>query len=276
MRMHAIQTGTLVIKQRQRQGQGHGEMRLLNTLLDRTWTEPLPIYAWVIEHPEGIIVVDTGETAHVSEPGFLPWWNLFLKWNRKEFVSAPQEIGPQLRAIGIAPEAVRWVVLTHLHIDHVGGLAYFANAEIVVSKKEYSDAIAPIGRLQGYLPQHWPTWFTPRLIEFSHTHYGPFVESFALTPSEDIYLVATAGHTAGHLSLIVQDEGTAFFFAGDASYTEQLMLQQIVDGISPKERIARQTLARILQYVQSTPTVYLPSHDPGSAQRLAARQIAFA
>ena len=60
MRMHALQTGTVAIKQRQRHGQGRGGMRLLNTLLDRDWTEPLPIYAWLIEHPEGIIVVDTG------------------------------------------------------------------------------------------------------------------------------------------------------------------------------------------------------------------------
>jgi hypothetical protein len=63
MRIHAIQTGTVAIKENQRRGVGHGAGRLVNTLRDRTWTEPLPIYAWAIEHPEGLIVVDTGVSA---------------------------------------------------------------------------------------------------------------------------------------------------------------------------------------------------------------------
>ena len=68
MKIHAIQTGTVAVKTRQVEGVGHGRRRLLNTFLDRTWTEPLPIYAFAIEHPEGVIVVDTGETARNS-PG---------------------------------------------------------------------------------------------------------------------------------------------------------------------------------------------------------------
>ena len=63
MKIHAIQTGTVAIKTRQRSGKGEGFGRLVNTLLDPEWTPMLPIYAWVIEHPEGVIVVDTGETA---------------------------------------------------------------------------------------------------------------------------------------------------------------------------------------------------------------------
>jgi hypothetical protein len=51
MRIHAIQTGTVAIKKRQRQGEGKGLVRLKNTMLDTEWTDPLPIYAWVIEHP---------------------------------------------------------------------------------------------------------------------------------------------------------------------------------------------------------------------------------
>ena len=73
MRIHAIQTGTVAIKTRQLSGRGRGALRPYITLLDSTWTEPLPIYAWVIEHPEGLIVVDTGETARVAEPGYFPW-----------------------------------------------------------------------------------------------------------------------------------------------------------------------------------------------------------
>jgi hypothetical protein len=63
MRIHTIQTGTVAVKQRQVRGAGHGIQRRVNIVLDRAWTEPLPTYVWVIEHPEGIIVVDTRETA---------------------------------------------------------------------------------------------------------------------------------------------------------------------------------------------------------------------
>src|SRR5689334_2641590 len=70
MKIHPIQTGTVQIKPSQRVGRGRGWMRQVNILLDRTWTEPLPIYAWAIETDEGVIVVDTGETARTSEPGY--------------------------------------------------------------------------------------------------------------------------------------------------------------------------------------------------------------
>lgn len=54
-----------------------GRARLLMTLADRQWTRPLPVYAWAIEHPEGVIVVDTGETARASEPGYYPRWHTY-------------------------------------------------------------------------------------------------------------------------------------------------------------------------------------------------------
>jgi glyoxylase-like metal-dependent hydrolase (beta-lactamase superfamily II) len=63
MKIHAIQTGTVTIKPSQCVGRGRGSMRQLNILLDRSWTEPLPIYAWAIETADGVVVVDTGETA---------------------------------------------------------------------------------------------------------------------------------------------------------------------------------------------------------------------
>ena len=60
MRIHVIQTGTVAIKQVQRHSDTSGNP-VVNILRDPTWTEPLPIYAFVIEHPEGLSVVDTGD-----------------------------------------------------------------------------------------------------------------------------------------------------------------------------------------------------------------------
>src|SRR2546430_5120201 len=136
MRIHVIQTGTVAIKQRQVHGVGYGFQRRLNTLLDSHWTEPLPIYVWVIEHPEGAIVVDTGETARVTEPGYFPRWHPYPRFGVRMGVEPQQEIGPQLRQLGIEPGDVRRVVVTHLHTDHAGGLHHFPDSEILVTGAE--------------------------------------------------------------------------------------------------------------------------------------------
>jgi hypothetical protein len=56
--------------------------------------------------------------------------------------------------------------------------------------------------------------------------------------------------------------------AGDAAYTQQALLEQTVDGVSPNSAAALRTLEKILAYARSRPTVYLPSHDPEAMERL--------
>jgi glyoxylase-like metal-dependent hydrolase (beta-lactamase superfamily II) len=166
------------------------------------------------------------------------------------------------------------VLLTHLHTDHAGGLHHFPKAEILVSRKEYAATAGFSGQLAGYLRQRWPSWFKPRLVDYNPSPVGPFPQSLALTKAGDVLLVPTEGHSVGHQSVIVNDGDTSFFFAGDTSYTERLMLDQAIDGVSPDETVARATLERVKQFVLETPAVYLPSHDPDAAQRLAMRTIA--
>jgi N-acyl homoserine lactone hydrolase len=71
MKIHAIRTGSVRIKASQVRGHGHGPRRRLSVFVDREWTEPLPIYAWVVEHPEGTLVVDMEETSGFPS-GLLP------------------------------------------------------------------------------------------------------------------------------------------------------------------------------------------------------------
>lgn len=122
MKIHVLQTGTVRVHERQRAGKGRGVGRFVRTLLDSQWTEPLPIFAWVIEHPEGLIVVDTGETARTSEPGYFPRWHPYYRLAVRADVQEHEEIGPRMQAAGLSPRDVRWVVMTHLHTDHAGGL----------------------------------------------------------------------------------------------------------------------------------------------------------
>jgi glyoxylase-like metal-dependent hydrolase (beta-lactamase superfamily II) len=73
---------------------------------------------------------------------------------------------------------------------------------------------------------------------------------------------------------VAQDGDTAYFLAGDTSYNEKLMLAGKLDGVSADEHVAGATLDTIRRLAQSRPTVYLPTHDPGFADRLANRQLA--
>ena len=61
-------------------------------------------------------------------------------------ITAEQEIGPQLRARGLSPADVRWVVLTHLHQDHDGGLHHFPQAEVIVARAKWQVAQGMRGR----------------------------------------------------------------------------------------------------------------------------------
>lgn len=275
MRIHAVQTGTVAVRASQRDGtQGSGPLRLVNTLRDRKWTNPLPIYAWVVEHPEGIIVIDTGETAKASEPGYFPSWHPYYRFGVKEWVKPEDEIGPQLHVLGLSPADVRWVIMTHLHTDHAGGISHFPNAEFVVPRDEYRQAAGFMGQLRGFLPQHWPQWFSPRMIDYQPEPHGSFPETVPLTNAGDVHLVPTPGHTVGHQSVILEHDGISIMFAGDTSYTELHMLNQIVDGVTFDVATAQQSLSRTRQYVEQRPTVYLPSHDPDAATRLTNRQLA--
>jgi glyoxylase-like metal-dependent hydrolase (beta-lactamase superfamily II) len=272
MKIHAAQTGTVAVKTRQRSGSGSGKARLARTFLDREWTDPLPIYAWVIEHPEGVIVVDTGETARASEAGYFPRWHPYFRFGLREWVRPEEEIGPRLEALGISSEDVRWVVMTHLHTDHAGGLHHFPRSEILVSRVEAGNASGRLGRLRGYVNRRFPEWFRPRRVAFDPEPVGPFPESFTLTEAGDVRLVPVPGHTAGQLAAIVEEGGRSVFLAGDSSYTEDLMVRGVVDGVAPDDGAARRTLERIRAYAADRPTTYLPSHDPESAERLVDRR----
>ncbi len=271
MRIHAIQTGTVKIKTAQVAGRGHGFRRQLAVYTDGNWTEWLPTYAWAIEHPEGVIVVDTGQGVHLLETS--KSYHPFLRWEVVFRIESEEEMGPQLRTLGIGPRDVRKVVLTHLHMDHDGGLAHFPHSEILVSSDELRTASGWAGRVRGYLPNRWPSWFDPAPLDLTPEAFGPFARSRWLTQAGDIVAVATPGHTANHVSVLVQDGDTTFVLAGDTSYNEALMLAGRVDGVSSNERISRATLDAIKSFTRSRPTVYLPTHDPQSGSRLANRRI---
>jgi glyoxylase-like metal-dependent hydrolase (beta-lactamase superfamily II) len=271
VKIHAIETGTVQVKRRQIEPVAHGAKRRLDTLLDKQWTEPLPIFAWLIEHPEGLILVDTGETARASDPGYYPRWHPYFRSGVRFQIDPEQEIAPQLRSIGFDAGDIPTVVMTHLHTDHAGGLHAFPHARILVSQRELDLACGARGRLGGYPNNRWPNWFAPEPLEFLNTPHGAFARHAPVTSDRAVVVVPTPGHTRGHVSVVVRQDGPDVFLAGDTSYTQAALLAGRVDGIAPDEAEAAATLTCIRDQAQQHPLAYMPSHDPESRRRLEER-----
>ena len=237
MRIRCVRTGVV----RERQGE-----RGIRRYLWAAWRDgALPVNAFLVEHPDGLCLFDTGQTSRATAMGYFPRWQPFFRLARFE-LEADDEMEMQLDALAISPRDVRWVVLSHLHTDHAGGLAPFVDAEVVVSRAEWAMAGGLSGRMRGYLPQYWPKGLTPRLLELDGDGFGPFHASHDLTGDGTLVVVATPGHTPGHVSLLAHDETGDVLLGGDLAHTAVEL-----EAVAPD----------VARYCSETRTVYVGAHD---------------
>lgn len=217
--------------------------------------EALPVNAFVVEHPTGVCLFDTGQTARATSRGYFPRWQPFFRLARFE-LEEDDEVGPQLDAVGLAPKDVRWVVLSHLHTDHMGGLMPFRAADVLVSRTEWERANGVAGRIRGYLPQHWPRGLRPRLLELDQGGFGPFAASYDLSGDGALVVVATPGHTPGHVSLLARRAEGDVLLGGDLAHTSR----ELVSG-SPD----------VARYCADNRIVYAGAHDWDAETAVASR-----
>lgn len=271
MEVVPIQTGEVQVKTRHlRPRFGPRPARVAEILADRNWAPRLPITAFLIAHPGGAIVVDTGESASANDPGYQPRWHPFVRTSERRWVAPEQEIGPQLRGLGVEPGDVRQVVMTHMHGDHAGGLGHFHGAEIVLSATEASMAFARTGPANGYLNRHYPDWLAPRTVEFEGDPWEGFEASVPLTADGAVRLVPTPGHTKGHLSVVVERSDHLVLLIGDAAYSQQALFSGTVDGVAQDGRSHRRSTALLRGLCERHRVVVAPSHDSQTPARLEA------
>jgi glyoxylase-like metal-dependent hydrolase (beta-lactamase superfamily II) len=269
--VHAIRSGVIRIRPSLRAGDMRWPVwrRRLAILLDRDWTEPLPIYSYLVEHHEGLLLLDAGESARAARAGWFPIWNPFLRLALDIHVEPEDEVAAQLQARGVHPARdLKSVVLSHLHHDHADGLAGFEGAEIIVSEENYRASQGLRGAALGAVPTRWPAWFDPHRVNLTGPPVPGFATSLPLTTDGAVFAVPTPGHMPGHLSVVVRADQVTYFLAGDATYDETLLKQRVVDGASGDPTAAVSTLESIATFARSEPTVLLPAHDPLAEQRL--------
>jgi N-acyl homoserine lactone hydrolase len=264
IKVHAVSTGVVSVKTKFRESGLKGKLGILSSFFSNKFTEWMPIWIWVIEHREGIYVIDTGENSQVNDKGYFKPSGVFANWlNTTQFkfkVNREEEIDAQLKSIGISCEKVNKVVLTHLHLDHIDGLKHFASSEILVNKLEWE-------KPYGDLPKLYPPWMKPILVTLDDD-YPVFGKSHFLTDNKDLALVHTPGHTYGHSSVLLKTDQCHVFFAGDVVYYENQLLEDKFAGANASYSDAKETYRKIKEFAKMNKMIFLPSHDNESAERL--------
>jgi glyoxylase-like metal-dependent hydrolase (beta-lactamase superfamily II) len=273
-KVSVVSTGTVRIRPQHVQSTGSPLPWWL--LTSRRWTAPRPINVYVIEHERGLVLFDTGQDRRsVTDPDYFPGgFTGHLYARLAQFAIGPGEtLTEQLRGIGYEPDQVRTVVLSHLHQDHIGGLAELPNAEILVSARELAELDAPFAEVNGLLKRH---------IELPGLRWTPVTpaplddESIAgFTAAHDVFddgsllLLPTPGHTPGSLSLLARRDGMApLLFVGDLTYDVDRLVAERVPGVGSRTGLLASTRAVNELRQQHPDLAILAAHDPAAAGHL--------
>jgi len=190
------------------------------------------------------------------------------------------EIGPEetltagLGRLGYAASDVRTAVLSHLHQDHIGGLAELGQADIVVSQAEWGTLSSLLPEMRGLMTRHIDLpglrWQRVEPGPTDDPSLSPFARSHDLFGDGSLVLLPTPGHTSGSMSLLVRQAGLApLLMVGDLTYDVHVFEHGHVPGVGSRRRL-REAAAMVNKMRDRMPDlVVLPAHDPGSADRLA-------
>ena len=153
----------------------------------------LPIPSYLIEHPKGTVLFDTGmhpDCQHDPAGGSAPASGLFA------FDYRPgEEISARLEAIGRDPAKIDVIINSHFHFDHVGGNALIPNATMVVQRREWDAGMDPeTAARRGFNPRDFDLGHKVRLVDGEHDVFG----------DGSVVCLPTHGHTPGHQSLKVR------------------------------------------------------------------------
>lgn len=264
--VHAIQTGKVKVKQFQVTGARNLISRLWQLFFTNNWSEWLPIYCWLIEHPDGPFLIDAGEIAKVHEYGYLPD-RVIVKAAVQYDVKREDEVDYQLKKFGYETEQIKAIYLTHFHSDHVDGLYHFPRAEIYAPRAAYDFAVSPQGESLGYFKKNLPKWFQPKVFDFEDGKEDVFEISKKQLAGGSMVAVPLPGHAVGHTGYIVKTESHRYVFSGDATYNAST-LQNGVPFVILNNADAQASVSKLRQYTQSPDVVVLCSHDRDAPKKL--------
>lgn len=216
-----------------------------------------PISAYLLEGEDGYTLVDAGvNSTLVNDPALCYSYYTSHGWT-PPVVNPQHELVVQLAEIGIAPEQVKRVVLTHMHMDHTGNLKHFRHARIMVQRREYEYAFSNA---------HDPAWFDAD-YDLPGLHWDVIDGDHEIVPG--MQAITTFGHTSGHQSLVVElpETGTVIL-AGDVGDLQENFDDEVLPGIASDAVAALASIRRLKQIVAERNAQLFLCHDPQLIQRL--------
>lgn len=197
LKLHGMICGYITLPQ---------ELLLENTEGDVT----VPIPSYLIEHPKGTVIFDTGlePALHESNPNLEETLGPLATVGSATF-SKHENVAERLKAAGRDPEKIDFMINSHLHLDHAGGNALLPNARWVVQQREHEAAYNPEAQEKHF--------YLPRLYDLGHDTITPEGE-FDVFGDGSVVCIPTYGHTAGHQSLKLKLEEGEVILTGDACY----------------------------------------------------------
>lgn len=217
----------------------------------------VPVSAYLIEHPDGLVLVDTGWHTDVrsDQRGHLGFLASSMYSGR---LPAGEAVHEQLSSLEIEPEDLDYVVLSHLHSDHVSGVGHVADAKrILVSEREW-DARNDFG----YIPSMWDG-IEIDAYAFEDVPYGPFESGLDLFGDGRIYLVFTPGHSEGHVSVLARTDSGWVLLAGDVGYASRSWEEHVLPGVTTSDEDMEASLSWVREFAAREDCVAaLANHDP--------------
>jgi N-acyl homoserine lactone hydrolase len=227
-----------------------GENRMSELLVGRNnpWR---PVPAFVIEHPhEGLIVFDTGLSDAVAARGTeaLPWPE---RWLMESHGARAGTLPAQMRGAGLDPEQVRFVIVSHLHEDHIGQLSAFPKATFIAGA-----GTEELARARGFATR----W---RTVSFDHSvGLGPFDGDERLFGDGSVTLLRGGGHAREDLMALLGCEEGPILLTGDAVVHADWLASSDVQRIAVDNRRAAEVREQVRAFERRLPeAIALFGHD---------------
>lgn len=234
------------------------------------------------EFPSGVFLFDRGDgtrvlfdTGYATGEWRIGWRGAVYRRLLPPKVAAEDDVARQLAADGIDPASVTHVVLSHLHPDHIGGIARFPGATFVLTAGQQRSLAAPrlrAGIFTGLLPSWWDEASKIVLTDdaFHDTVLSGVTVRAADVLGDGSYLVIDLpGHAEGHIGALVDGR---VLLAGDAAWGRDLLgatadLRALPRAVQYDSAAYRRTAA-LLQDLADAGIRIVFSHDPLGAKEL--------
>jgi len=231
----------------------------------------IPVGFFVIKHPKGTVLFDTGNNDKIITDG--SYWGPFLKALNP--VRTPDvAIDTQLAKIGLKPDDVTFVVPSHLHLDHGGNISKFPNSTILVQRDELKNAFWPDENTQGpYILDDF-SYLRKGLYQTPIPNRGKLIQ---LDGDLDLFRDGTVrirkwpGHTPGSQMMLVKLAKTGtLILTGDTIYFRENVEKNIPPNVvlawNPTGILRAYEYVRFLQATEGAE--YFTAHDPDAFKAL--------